>query len=459
MLYTGFALAVSHDPDSILLSGTPAQREIVGFCYNIDNFVKTTNYLGLALDNYGANSTVNYSVPVFPHVTTLSDALPQISMGKNDYIIIEVTVPDTDWLDVHSLFNITPYFYYYYENGPNVVYASENITIQFFELFGTPGETIRICVTPNKTIGAQYETAGYIVSAMPEEYLDATTFQILFRVGTINGSASDKPDQLSINRFTKVTFFQATNDSDFTGSDYYTASEIISSFPTALMPSGSTYDTYLAEYDGIVTYLSGEGYDPTQCLKYLSNVYGTSYAMDNFYTAITVSPPAGLEANNTGENYFNSQGIPTYSDGFINLEDISYPYVYVLSVNQNLMGSALTSNVQVYNNTTLALVNQGLIVTSPDLPSFSTPGYPYVASNTYPLFQINAFNISDLIGSGATQIIITERISYNPINFYQTSYDYPGKAYFFFGNEIPTVQADYLQTNYGITINYIPPLD
>ena len=452
--YTVYALsvvAVEHTPDCIIISTTPSVREIVGVCYNLDNFIKLTNYLGLALDNYGANSTVNYDVPVFPHITTLANSLPQITMGKNDYIIIEVTVPDAEWLSSHSLFNITPYFYFYNKNGvQTAVYASENITIQFFEQFKVPGETIRICITANKTIGSQYQAKGYLLSAMPAEYLDSTTFQILFRIGLIKGNQ----DQLSINRFTKITFFQATNTESFAGSEYYNSAEVVASFPTALMPSGTQYDINIANYNSIVTYLTGQGYVLDQCLKYLSNIYGTSYALDNFYSAVSVSPPAQLQANNTGENYFNSQGIPIYSNGFIDLTTINAPYLYILSLNQNTMGSGLTSNVQIYNEQSLALIDNGLIVTSPDLPAFSAPNYPYVSTNPYPLFQINAFSIPDLIASGTTQIIITERISYNPVNFYQTSYNYPGKAYFFFGDTLTPTQTTYLQTNYGITVNY-----
>ncbi len=444
-------MAISHDPYSTIISTTPSVREIVGACYNLDNFIKLTTYLGLALDNYGANSTVNYMVPVFPHISTLANSLPQITMGKNDYIIIEVTVPDESWLNTHSLFNITPYFYFYNVDGIQTsVYASENITIQFFEKFSTPNTTIRICITANKTIATQYESMGYLISAMPAEYLDSTTFQILFRVGTING----EDDQLSINRFTKVTFFQAMQSEAFLGSEYYNAAEIISSFPTALMPSGTQYDTNIANYNNITTYLTGQGYDLNQCLKYLSNIYSTSYALDNFYAAVSVFPPAELQANNTGENYFNSQGIPVYSNGFIDLTTIEFPYLYILSLNQNSIGSGLTSNVQIYNEQTLALINNGLIVTSPDLPAFSALNYPYVSTNPYPLFQINAFSIPELIASGTPQIIITERISYNPINFYQTSNNYPGKAYFFFGNTLTSDQTTYLESNYGITVNY-----
>ena len=452
MFYHFSIIAVTHRPESILISAGPAQREVPGVIYNLDNFVDLAEYLGLQLDEYGANSTVDYLVPVFPDkISSFANSLPQIVMNKNDAILIEVTVPDTAWLNTHSLFNITPYFYFYDADGIETsVYASENITIQFFDLFHTPGDKIRICITPNATIASQYQAMGYMISGMPEEYLNSTTFQILFRVGTINGE-----HQLSINSFVKVIFLQATEDTAFAGSDYYNAAEIIASFPMELLPASTPqYVTNITNYNDIVTYLNGQGYTPYQCLKYLSNIYSKTYAFNNFYKAITVNPAAQMQANNTGENYYNSQGIPVYTNPFIDLTTISSTYLYILSLNQNTMGSGLTSNVQIYNEQNLAIIPDGLIITSPDLPAFSAPGYPHVSVNPYPLFQINAYNIPELIASGITQVIITERISYNPVNFYQSSNEYTGKAYFFFGNTLTPTQTSFLQTNYGITVNY-----
>ncbi len=447
------AQTLVHRPESIVTSGAPEQRAVPGVIYNLDNFIHLAEYFGLQLDAYGANSTVDYFVPVFPdQITTFANNLPQIVMNQNDVILIEVTVPDTDWLNTHSLFNVTPYFYFYEADGVDTpVYASENITIQFFELFDTPGNTIQICITPNATLANEYQTRGYMISSMPEEYLDATTFQILFRVGTISAE-----NQLSINNFVKVTFLKATNAAAFTGSDYYDAAQVIASFPTELLPASTPqYLTNISDYNAIVTYLGGEGYTTYQCLKYLSNVYNTSYAFNNFYKAITVNPAAQMQANNTGENYYNSQGIPVYSNAFIDLRTIvNSTFLYVLSLNQNTMGSGLTSNVQTYNAQDLTLIPDGLIITSPDLPPFSAPDYPYVSENPYALFQINAYNISDLIESGITEVILTERISYNPVNFYQSSNEYEGKAYFFFGDALTPTETTYLETNYDIAINY-----
>lgn len=445
--------ALTHRPEPIIIGTPPAQQVVRGVIYNLDNFVNIAEYLGAHLDEYGANSTVDYLTPVFPHkITTFADALPQIVMNKNDVILIEVTVPDRQWQDGHSLFNITPYFYFYEENGQEIsVYASENITIQFFELFHTPGDVIKICITPNKTIADQYESDGYMISGMPQEYLDQTTFQILFRVGTLFSQP-----QRSINDFVKVTFLKAMQESSFAGSDYFDAAEIIASFPAELTPDSPPGD--LAEYQAIASYLQGEGFLVNQCVKYLSNIYGTMYAFNNFYKAITVSPAAQMQANNTGENYFNSPGYPVAADAFIDLNEVPGDYLYVLSLNQNTMGAGLTSNVQVYNSQSLAIIPDGLITTSPSIPPFSDPDYPYVVINTEPLFKITGYNVASLIAAGTEQVIVTERISYNPVNFYQSSNEYEGKAYVFYGEAFTLSQEMTLLTDYGITVNYIPPL-
>jgi len=424
---------------------------VQGVIYNLDNFVHIAEYLGLQLDEYGANSTVDYLTPVFPDdITFFANSLPQISMKKNDAILMEITVPHQEWLDTHSLFNITPYFYFYdYENTQVPVYASENITIQFFDLFQNPCDKIKVCFTANATIARKYEKEGYMISSMPEEYLDQTTFQILFRVGAVSADY-----QLSINKFVKVEYLQATECKDFAHSDYYDAFDVIASFPEELLPENTqSYQTNIADYEDIVSYLETEGYTAYQCLKYLSNIYNTNFAFNNFYKAISVNPQAQMQANNTGENYYNSQGIPVYDQPFINLDTISSSYLYVLSLNQNMMKCGLTSNVQIYNADNLAIIDNGLIITSPDLPAFSAPNYPYVSEDPYPLFQINAYNIQDLINAGITQVIITERISYNPVNFYQSSNEYPGKAYFFFGEALTGPQTSYLESNYDIVIN------
>lgn len=451
-LFCASLTALTHRPESVLIGSPPAQQEVQGVIYNLDNFVHIANFFGLQLDSYGANSTVDYLVPVFPNqITTFAASLPQIAMNKNDVILIEVTTPDSAWLDTHSLFNITPYFYFYEEGGAEIpVYASENITIQFFELFDTPGEVTKICITPNKTLATQYQADGYMLSGMPEEYLSSTTFQILFRVGRLQGE-----HQSSINNFVRVTFLKATDEEAFSGDDYYDAAEIIASFPVELPPDPTPqYTTNIDTYNDIVDYLNGQGYTLTQCVKYLSNIYSTSYAFNNFYKAITVNPAAEMQANNTGENYFNSEGYPTPSAAFIDVEQISAPYIYILSLNQNTMGVGLTSNVQTYDSINLGIITNGLIITSPDLPAFSAPDYPYVADNPYPLFQLTAYRRADLLAEGVSQIIITERISYNPVNFYQSSNDYVGKAYVFFGEHLTSPQTTTLEDTYGVTITY-----
>lgn len=78
--------------------------------------------------------------------------------------------------------------------------------------------------------------------------------------------------------------------------------------------------------------------------------------------------------------------------------------------------------------------------------------------NTEPLFKITGYNVASLIAAGTEQVIVTERISYNPVNFYQSSNEYEGKAYVFYGDAFTMSQEMTLLTDYGITVDYIPLL-
>lgn len=447
--FTAMAASPPAEVGQIISSSSP-YRAVPGQVIDLNEAANgASSAFGIQVDEYGANSTVYYFTPVFPdNITTSSNDMPQITMSKDDAILIEVTTPDKKWLDTHSLFNITPYFYYYTKNGAQVpVYASENITIQFFDRFKKSQQIQKICMTSNKMLAKRYQAKGYMISAIPAEYLDATTLQILFRVGAIASTP-----QLPISTFVKVFFLQATGNESLDDSQYYNAADIIASFPTAKFPASSQAN--LNAYKKIVNYLNKQGYTTYQFVNYLSNIYGKKYAFDNFYKAITVDPAAQIQANNTGENYFDSIGFPDSSDGFIDLTATTAPYIYVLSANQNMMKASLTSNIQVYNKQDLELIPNGSIATAPDLPSFSDLNYPYVSEDKYPLFQINAYNISDLISSGITQIIIAERASYNPENFYASSYAYKGKAYYFFGNALTSEQQSYLSKTYGVQVTY-----
>jgi len=118
------------------------------------------------------------------------------------------------------------------------------------------------------------------------------------------------------------------------------------------------------------------------------------------------------------------------------------------------MQVALTSNVQIYNRDNNEVNTNGNISTSQDLPIFTYPTYPYISNNDelYPLFQLNYYNINTLISQEITSIIVVERLSYNPINFYHSSYEYTGSAYVLLGPALSNEDTSYLTSNYDIAI-------
>lgn len=429
-------------------------NEIHGLTYNVNTFYKVFSKFLNNSDADGANSTVNYFATFFQGITSnrLTDFLPIMNFGANDYILYDITVPDITWLSQHNLFNITPYFYNYVtpDNRTTTPFASVDVTIPLFIDFKTPGKKIKICMTSSKTVAQNFESQGYIISKIPVNYINSSTFLPLIRVGNLHNV-----DDIDINSFVKTYFYKS---SDSTINNNFTSQEIIDGLPPTLSPNNPTFLNNLNTFTNIVSYLNDNVCDKNKTLqtyKYLSNFYefGSTrpYAINSFYTSISTTPIAQLEGNNTGENYFNSNAI--------DLTLVKTPFLYILSLNQNKMQIGLSSNIQVYDLDNLKVITNGTISTSPELPSMASSLYPDIDSNSnnLSLFNLSAFNVQNLLNVGVKYVIIIERNTYNPINYYQSSNDYPGKCYILYGNKLSTDDTVELKkiTNNDITISYL----
>jgi len=416
---------------------------ISGFNYNVSNGLDVIDVF-TQLNAYSANSTVDYYSTIFPGVSNLkTTGLSLVNMGPNDYILYEITVPNKVWLYNHNYFSLAPYFYSYTKNKATTdVFGSVDIAIQFFDKFKTSGNKINICMTSSKTVANEFKNKGYIISKIPVEYINNCTFLPLFRVGYLNKYTFD------INNFVKSYYYKSTSRKT---DNNYTSSDVINSFPPQLLPNNNTFKNNLANFNSLVSYLNSNVCLSTltqQTVKNLSNKYKTNFAVDNFFKAITTTPIAQLEGNNTGECYYNSS--------IINLTTTTQKYIYVLTLNQKIMETALTSNIQLYNTNNSQVISNGTINTSAELPKFTNTNYPYSPNNdkTYPLFQITGYNINTLTSVNITSLYVVERMSYNPINFYASSYEYTGSAYVLFGSQLSSNNINYLTSNYDILINY-----
>jgi len=433
---------------------------VPGLTYNVDTFYKAFSKILNNSDADGANSTVNYFATYFHDITSnrLTDFLPLMNIGPNDYILYEITVPNEKWLSEHNLINVTPYFYDYVtqDNRTTNPFASVDITVSLFNEFKTSGNKIQICMTSSKTVAqkldAEAKSKGYIsiISKIPVDYINSCTFLPLIRVGSLHNV-----DDVDINSFLKTYFYRS---SDSTIHNNFTSQEIINQLPPTLSPNNPTFLNNLNTFDNIVHYLNNNVCDKSKTLhtyQYLSNFYEppytTPYAINSFYTAISTTPIAKLEGNNTGENYFNSN--------IIDLTLVKTAYLYILALNQNKMRIGLSSNVQIYDLNNLAIITNGTISTSPSIPAMSSSLYPdiNINANNLSLFNLSAFNVENLITVGVKNIIIIERNEYNPINYYQSSNDYNGRAYILYGNYLSQTDITNLNTITGndITISYL----
>lgn len=454
-IITSLTTTLTHNLISTKINDLPIEdNEIPGLTYNVNTFYKVFSKLLNNSDADGANSTVNYFATFFQGITSnrLTDFLPIMNFGPNDYILYDITVPDIIWLSNHNLFNITPYFYNYVtpDNQTTTPFASVDVTIPLFVEFKTPGKKIKICMTSSITVAQNFESQGYIISKIPVDYINSSTFLPLIRVGDLSNA-----DDIDINRFVKTYFYKS---SDPSGNNNFTSQDIINQLPPTLSPSNTTFLNNLNTFTSIVSYLNNNVCDKNKTLqtyKYLSNFYEfgstTPYAINSFYTSISTTPIAGLEGNNTGENYFNSNAI--------DLTLVETQFLYILSLNQNKMQIGLSSNIQVYDLDNLKVITNGTISTSPQLPSMASSLYPEIASNAnnLSLFNLSSFNVQNLLNVGIKNILIIERNAYNPINYYQSSNDYPGKCYILYGDELSPDDTDNLNTitNNDITISYL----
>ena len=416
-----------------------------GFTYNVNNLYNVlTTFTKKSDDAFGDNTTEKYFATEYPLISSSREVpvFPLITnFGPNDFITYEITVPDNFWLSQHSIFNLSPYFFSYAaDNTITNVFASVDITIPLFEEFKIPGNKIKICFTSSKTVANDYKMKGYKIGKIPVEYLNRATFFVLFRV------CSNQNNTYDINNFVKSIFFKSK---DKTVKDNYTSKEIIASLPKTL-PLNPKYQNNLVNFRKIVSYLNTnvcESSLTVQNFKYLSNVYNTNFAFNSFYDCLRVTPFAQVQGNNTGENYFNSN--------FIDLTTIKQKYLYILALNQAKMQIALTSNIQIYNAVNYKALPSGTIATSPSIPVMNSENYPYIKNNSLSLFSLIGLNVQNIIDqTGFNQILIIERSSYNPINFYQSSNNYKGKSYVLFGNELTEKNVAYLTKNYDISFTY-----
>ena len=359
-------------------------------------------------DSYGVNDYTYYYGAIFRSSSIINNVPVIYLTSPNEYITLEITIPSGDYLDNVNLINITPYFYNY---NTDVVFGSIDTTISFFNPKPQAGQTIKIVFTSSKLIGDNYKNLGYIVSKIPAEYLSKTNFLFLVRVGNLTGTYN--PGQLVT--YSKVELHTITTQSDLIP---YNSKEIISSFPIPLNSELFYTKPLLLEkllelYNNTINYYLGLNYTQIPTYLYLQN-YPTppvSYPFESFYDAISVDPPINLQGNNTEESYFNS--------AMINLADYTGKQIYVISVNQYSYKYGLYSNIQFYNNDNLSVIPNTSYQTSPPIPAINNSNYPNPNSNDsqYPLINTSIFDINTFISQNISQILIVERIGYNPINF------------------------------------------
>lgn len=379
-----------------------------GSIINLTTALDIINLFSLQ-NNYAVNTSVSYHTPFFWGLSTLHQRVPIVNkVGPDDYILITVTIPDGS--SNYNLFNMTPYLFEY--NGVNV-FGSTDETIPFFTQ-----RTRKICITSSVCIAAKYEKQGYTISKLPVDMMDFSTFTILFRLGVL-----EKPwiSLDFIHRFVSCEYYKCSPHLlEYKNNDYYSSEFIkqsrIYELPLPL-PNLIEFEKKKREFANCVALPSH---------KFLSNFRKVDYPMKHVYDAISATSDdpkmnrfANLRADNSLEAYYNSDIVKT----------TGIKTIHIIALNHHKMGVALTSNIQIYDYVTLKPIRT--ISTSPELPSFASPNYPFEKKNKLPCMQVIQLDVASEF-AGIEQLMFVERICYDPITFQRPSYNYQGNFALFY---------------------------
>jgi hypothetical protein len=459
----GVLLNIPIDTDTINWSDYNAYN---GEVYNVNTVFKVLTKVLANLPNYGANTTVNYFTVNFREVSSFSSCFPVLKVGRNDFMLFEVTVPnDEEWLSQHNLFNFTPYFFDYVDPDTKKstnVFASCDNTVPFFKDM-TPGTVRKICCTACKTVADEFAAQGYEISHIPAEYLNDCTYMHLIRVGILHDSASLDTNCKIPHGMVKATYYcheskqiSHQNGSGEDAYEYFDSLQITDSFVRPLEPESTSstralHSSYMDALQLLANQCTAPGYSELQfTYNYLSQSANVRFAFQSFYDAMRERPPIEMLGNNTGENYFISDDVDVsiYAD---KMEQTGQEYyLYVLSVNQNAAKCGISSNIQIYNRSNNSTVDNGTYETSPPLPPFTADNYPFTYSTAdqlqaYPGLVLSQHSVRALIDAGVTTVTVAERNAYHPRNFNYTSNDYVDTAVYFLGPQLPQYQLDKLR--------------
>jgi len=404
------------------------------------------------LNSYGANSTVQYICPYYQDFTQIVNNIPVINLQPNNFILFECVL-DNIWLENHNLFVFTPYFYSYKDISNSTI---NNYTIfgsvdqsLFFTKSSLTNNILKICCTSCIEVANTYSKLGYYISKIPYEYISVTNYSILLRIGTLESPDLNKV----INTYMKTSIYTIQDTTDLT---YFNSNDIIATFPPVYPPiSNSTTQQNITVFNQILNQfplLISSANPPYLLYNYLSNyvVPPVSNAIESFYDSVglqNLSPPRSpinIQANNTCENYYLSNIIPTLNN---------QQYLYIVYLNQYLSGAGITSNIQLYDSVTHNQIPNGTIETAPDLSSMDQNIYPFPTQQESSLFApygIFGYPMSMLYNdTSGGSLIITERISYGQQNYNHVIYDDVNTARIFVGDALTQQQITDLQNTYN----------
>jgi len=425
-----------------------------GEIFDINNVSNIIERFIDSLDSYGANTTIFYLGSYYKGITQFSEIIPVIKeIHPDDYILIEINLDNEE---IKKNINFLSFTMYSYEitndNITTTVFASIDQSLQFYEQLSNNDSVIKICITSSKIIAKEFESIGYLISKISLDLLPISNFNYLIRVGVNESVKNTRFISNQIN----TTFFQYLDNKKYPDPYYFDKFEIIDSWPVPYLPfENDIFKSVQAEFKKIKYIFNSNNsnkiIEQFNFFPYLSNIFNTNYAFQNVYDALTVYPPAQLQANDTGKSYFLTDSIDfsNYPDG----------YIYILALNHNASNVSLTSNIQIYEAPNFNAIENGTLFTGPNSTPTQIISYPIpsIVRNDTPTYNLFCYSCKNLLEAGVNSVFICERIQYSLANFYHIPTNiYNGTASVFILNEqLNEQELYYLNVNYNINVDCI----
>ena len=278
-------------------------------------------------NTYGANAQVQYYALHFPLLSEATDDLHSFPMEPTDVV--------TCTIDKCA--------------GITMTWTSYCVDYQGHRVFGSLTETnvdavlhpdevpdqSHVVMTCNPALST---TTTPCLLALPSEYKDTSTYQVLFRVTSNEEEEEEEEDEKILRCIRDVTWVRHP---DIAVTPLYTEADVVAAYRPVWSPEPKVPWAAYVAFALACWNVSSSSFPTYPLYKYLTRTTGCSVPMTSFFDVMhwVPFPYVNMQGNNTGETYYTTD-ILTFPPRTTQLK--------LVTLNKATVQLAVESNLQVY---------------------------------------------------------------------------------------------------------------